>query len=247
MLVIHKYGGTSLKDSEGRECVYNNIIEDQKKGNDIILVCSAMGRKGEPYATKELISLVDEYEIKNLSDLDLLMSVGENLSIAQMSIILNSKGIKCKPMMGFQAGIITDNNFGSADIIDIDVNKIKSVMNDGYIPIIAGFQGITEAGDITTLGLEGSDTTAAYIAKYMNADEVYIYTDVDGVYTSDPNKDKNSKLIEKMSFDELINMSKHGAKVVHYKAPSILKETDIKLYVKNTFKNNIGTLVVKKV
>lgn len=243
MLVVHKYGGTSLKEEEGRQCVLNNLREELKKGNQVILVFSAMGRKGDKYATKELLSLIEDYPDANKRDLDLLMSSGENISIAYMSIFLNSNGIKCKPLMGFQAGIITDDNFGNADIINIDTNKISSVINEGYIPVIAGFQGITEFGEITTLGFEGSDTTAAYTGKYMNADEVVIYTDVDGVYTSDPKFNIDSKLINEMPYSELIEMSKNGAKVVHFKAPSILKDTNISLYVRNTFKNNIGTLI----
>jgi len=245
MLVIHKYGGTSLKEDEGRKCVLNNIKEEIKKGNQIVLVCSAMGRKGDKYATKELLSLVDKYQTKSLSDLDLLMSSGENISIAYMSIFLNANDIKCKPLMGFQAGIITNNNFGNADIINIDTTKIKELLNQNIIPIIAGFQGITEQGDITTLGFEGSDTTAAYLGKYMNADEVVIYTDVDGVYTSDPKFNEDSKLINKMTYKKLIKMSKEGAKVVHFKAPSILQDTNIKMYIRSTFKNNTGTLVEK--
>lgn len=243
-IVILKFGGTSVTSLEKREKIINIVKNTIKNGEQPIVVVSAIGRYPSNYATDTLISLVDnDFKNNNPLAMDLLMSCGETISSVIISATLEANGIKALPLTGIQAGIITDNNFGNASIIDYDDTLIKEVLKDGFVPVVTGFQGATKKGYITTLGRGGSDTTATILGANLNAKRVEIFTDVDGIMTNDPNIDPTATLIEDISYDNAYNMAINGAKVIHEKAIIYAKNKNIPIVVKNILKNNKGTTI----
>lgn len=243
-ILIQKFGGTSVSSFERRKLVAKKVLLAKDKGYNPVVVVSAMGRKGEPYSTDTLLSLLEEkFKENNPLCTDLLLSCGEVLSTVVMCNELTKHGIDCVPLTGGQAGIITDNKFSSANLIRVDTERLKTIISQGKVPVIAGFQGITEDGYITTLGRGGSDVSAAILGAALNALEILIYTDVDGIMTADPRIVLEASLIKEMSYSEVFQFADQGAKVIHPRAVEIAMKANIPLVIKNTMNNSLGTLI----
>ena len=237
--IVMKFGGSSVADNEKLKIVANKIIDLYNKQNNIVVVLSAQGK-----TTDKLINEAKELSTNIVNrELDALLSVGEQISIAKLSILLNNMGYKAISLTGWQAGIQTDNTNQNAIIENIDTSRIISELNKRTIVIIAGFQGINENMDITTLGRGGSDTTAVALAAALKAKNCYIFSDVDGVYTTDPNKLKNAKKIAGLSYDEMLEISSEGAKVLHNRCIEIGEKFKIPIITKSTFNNKPGTVI----
>lgn len=243
-IIIQKYGGTSVSTEEGRNIIIQNTKKALSEGKKVVLVVSAMGRMGAPYATDTLIHMYQQPNFElNTEDLDLLMSCGEAISATLISNSLRGHQIKSKALMGFQAGIITDSNHGKANVKEVKTDKIHHLLDQGYVVVVTGFQGISEQGNITTLGRGGSDTSAAILGEALNAEYVEIYTDVDGVMTADPRHVNDAKVLNKISYEEMHQMALDGAKVVDPKAVAIAKRSNRPLIIRNTFSDGYGTLI----
>lgn len=243
-IIVQKFGGTSVKSAENRKAVLGHIVKAKEKGYDVVVVVSAMGRMGDPYATDTLIQLLKEQGGKiNSKTQDLIMSCGEIISACVMASYLEAQGIEAEAMTGFQAGILTTQDFGNADIIKVDPEPILQKLREGKVVVVAGFQGITEKNDITTLGRGGSDTTAVVLGGYLKADFVEIYTDVPGIAVTDPRIVPDAPFISKISYEEVITMAENGAKVIHPRAVTAAKEFNLQVRVKSTFDESEGTLV----
>ncbi|MBU3189267.1 aspartate kinase [Clostridium bowmanii] len=243
-ILVQKFGGTSVSTEEKRKLVACKVINAKAEGYFPVVVVSAMGRKGEPYATDTLLSLVDD-KFKDLNPLaiDLLMSCGETISTVIMCNELNNSNIDAVPLTGGQAGIITDCNYNNAAIINVDTKKILSILQNGKIPVVAGFQGRDGNDYITTIGRGGSDVTAAILGAALNAVETQIYTDVDGIMTADPRIVSEATLIKKISYDEIFQFADQGAKVIHPRAVEISRKYNIPLVIKNTMNDCDGTVI----
>lgn len=203
-----------------------------------------MGRKGQPYATDTLLSLIsDKFKSANKLAQDLLMTCGEIISSVVMSNDLYSAGIDAVPLTGGQAGILTDNNFTDATCIEVKPKKILELVSQGRIPVVTGFQGMTENGYLTTLGRGGSDTTASILGVALKASAIEIYTDVDGIMTADPRVVENANLIDVISYNEVFQLADKGATVIHPKAVEVAMEGNIPILIKNTMSNSKGTLI----
>ena len=203
-----------------------------------------MGRKGESYATDTLLMLLDEkFKENNPLCTDLLLSCGEVISTVVMCNELTKHGIDCIPLTGGQAGIITDDKFSHANLIKVNTDRLTDIISQGKIPVIAGFQGTTEDGYITTLGRGGSDVSAAIIGAALNATLIEIYTDVDGIMTADPRIVLDASLIKEISYSEVFEFADQGAKVIHPRAVEIAMKSNIPLIIKNTMNNSLGTII----
>ena len=237
--IVMKFGGSSVADNERLKLVANKIINLYDKNNNIVVILSAQGK-----TTDKLIQEALELS-KNTKDreMDMLLSSGEQISIAKLSILLNEMGYKAISLTGWQAGIFTNNTNQNALIKDIDTTRILNELKERKIVIIAGFQGYNENLDITTLGRGGSDTSAIAIASALNAKECYIFSDVDGVYTADPNKVKDAKKLPALSYNEMIEISSEGAKVLHNRCAEIGEKFKIPIITKSTFNNKAGTII----
>lgn len=243
-IVVQKFGGTSVSTKARRLLVLEKIIEAIQNGYSPVVVVSAMGRKGEPYATDTLLSLINKnFRENNLQACDLLMSCGEIISTVVMSNELNKKSIDAVPLLGGQSGIITDDNFGSASVIKVDTTKLLDILSQGKVPVVAGFQGLSEDGYITTLGRGGSDVTACILGSALNCSKIEIYTDVDGIMTADPRIVKDASLIKEISYNEVFQFADQGAKVIHPRAVEIAAKSNIPLVVKNTLNQCSGTVI----
>ncbi len=243
-IVVQKFGGTSVSTDENRKLVAKKIINAKKNGFDVVVVVSAMGRKGAPYATDTLIDLIKGLgSSSSVRELDILMSCGEIISGVVLTTMLQNMGYEAKFLTGAQAGIITNEKFGGASISKVDAEKTKKYFKDGKIVIVAGFQGISKNGEITTLGRGGSDTTATALGVALNAEIVEIYTDVDGVKTADPKIVDDAKTLKNITYNEVCQLAYEGAKVVHPRAVEIARQYNIPLRVKCTFTDEPGTLV----
>lgn len=243
-LIVQKFGGTSVSNHERRKCVVNKVLNAQKEGYSPIVIVSAMGRKGEPYATDTLLSLVNEkFKSNNKLAADLLMCCGELISAVVVSSELNENGIEAVPFTGGQAGIITDDNYNNASVKSVNPECLMETVKSGKVPVIAGFQGKSEKGFFTTLGRGGSDVTASIVGCAVKAEKIEIYTDVDGIMTADPRIVSDASLIEKISYSELFEFAQQGAKVIHPRAVEIAMNGNVPLVVKNTLSNCKGTLI----
>jgi len=246
-LIVQKYGGTSVSTLESRTRIAQNAISAYNNGNSVVIVVSAMGRKGAPYATDTLIGLYrDVINEQNTRELDLLMSCGETISATIMAATIRSHGVDCAAVTGFQAGIVTDEIHGDANVIDVKSEKLYEHLNAGRIVVVTGFQGVTSNGDVTTLGRGGSDTTAAILGEALDADAIEIYTDVDGVMTADPRLVPEAKVIEQISYEECYQMAVDGAKVVDHKAVEVARRSGKVLKIKNTFSEAEGTTISRQ-
>ncbi|WP_163328437.1 aspartate kinase [Desulfurobacterium thermolithotrophum] len=238
-LVVQKFGGTSMGSIERIKHVAKRVLQEKEKGNDVVVVVSAMA--GE---TDRLINLVKEITPEpNERDMDFVVSTGEQVSAGLLSIVLNNMGYPAVSLTGWQAGIKTDNAFTKARILDIDVERIKKHLKEGKLVVITGFQGITEGGDITTLGRGGSDTSAVALAAALNADRCDIYTDVDGVYTADPRIVPQAKRIDVLSYEEMLELASLGAKVLQIRSVEFAMKYNVPLRVRSTFTEDEGTLI----
>jgi len=238
-IVVLKFGGTSV----GRIKFIKRMSSKIKKFIDEnifpVVIVSAMGD-----TTDKLLEMGEKISKKpDKRELDMLLSAGERISMALLAMALREKGVPAKSFTGSQAAIITDTRHGNAKIIDVKGDRIKSAIKSGEIPIIAGFQGVSFEKEITTLGRGGSDLTAVAIAKALGVNEVFIYTDVDGVYSCDPRFLKNPKRIKKISYEEMLEFSKFGAKVLHHRAVSLAGKENIKIKVLSSFNSKGGTEV----
>lgn len=245
-ILIQKFGGTSVSTHERRLLVVNKILKAREEGFSPVVVVSAMGRKGQPYATDTLLSLISDEFKKNSLGIDLLMSCGEIISTVVTSDELAKSGMQSVPLTGGQAGIITDDNYNNASVLRVEPEKLLGILRDGKTPVVAGFQGISENGYITTLGRGGSDTTASLIGVALKAEEIQIYTDVDGIMTADPRIVSDASLIEEIGYNEVFQFADQGAKVIHPGAVEIAAKGNIPLVIKNTLNNCKGTIISGK-
>ncbi|HBI91648.1 MAG: aspartate kinase [Terrisporobacter othiniensis] len=234
-ILVQKFGGTSVASVEKMNEVCNIIEQYKKKGNDLVIVVSAMGRKGEPYATDTLINLCTNVNKKSKKrELDLIMSCGEIISGTILSSMLEARGIPSVFLTGMQAGIITTKVYSNSKIKEINPTRIHRELDEGKVVVIAGFQGGTEDGEVTTLGRGGSDTSAVAIGKALGSETVQIYTDVDGIMTADPRIEPSAKILDYCDYEEVFQMAEKGAKVIHPRAVELAKNGDIVLEIKNT-------------
>lgn len=221
-ILVQKFGGTSVANPERRTQAAAKVAEAVGKGYSPVVVVSAIGRAGDPYATDTFLKMVSSiYSEVPKRELDLLMSCGEIISGAVMVSTLQSLGLEAVLLTGGQAGIITNNCFGDARIIRIEQEKILKHMEEGKVVVVTGFQGITEDGQITTLGRGGSDTTAAAIGVALNAEAIDIYTDVEGIMTADPRIVEDAKILDVVTYNEISHLAHQGAKVIHPRAVEI--------------------------
>ena len=243
MLVVQKFGGTSVGDLDRIQNVANIVKKYKENGDDVVVVVSAMA--GE---TNKLLEYANHFsKTPPQREVDLLVSSGERVTSALLSIALQSMGIPAIALTGRQAGIKTTSDHTKARIMDIDPEKMQKQLKDGKVVIVAGFQGINENGDVTTLGRGGSDLTAVAIAGALNADKCEIYTDVDGIYTTDPRIEPKAKKIDVISYDEMLELASLGAKVMQSRSVELAKKLNVDIEVKSSFKPEIkGTLITKE-
>lgn len=245
-IVVQKFGGSSVATLEARNFVVEKIINNKNKKDKITVVVSAIGRAGDPYATDTLIQFLKSNSIHiQPREMDILLSCGELISAVVLASMLEEKGYKAAALTGAQAGIITNQNYQNAEILDTKPNYILNLLEQDIIPVIAGFQGVTESGEITTLGRGGSDTSAAIIAAAISAKSIEIYTDVDGIMTADPRMCEQAHVIPQISYNEVFQMADSGAKVIHPRAVEIAMKANIPLIIKNTFSNEVGTSIIQ--
>ena len=238
-LIVKKFGGTSVADAERIEAVADNIESEILAGNNVTVVLSAMGD-----STDDLIKLAKEINPEpDLREYDALVSTGEQISVALLAMALLKRGIKGKSYTAYQLGIKTNSSHSRARILDVEVSKITSELNEGVVPVITGFQGMNESGDITTLGRGGSDTTGVALAAALDADECQIYTDVDGIFTTDPRVYDKARLLKEVSFEEMLELSSSGAKVLQLRAVEYASKFNLPIRVLSSFNEGEGTLV----
>lgn len=243
-IIVQKFGGTSVRDQYSREHAVKHIKKALAEGYKVVIVVSAMGRKGEPYATDTLLSLVGG-NVNKISrrENDLLLSCGEIISSVVFTNLLLQEGIKATALTGAQAGIKTNQDFTNARIIDMKCNRLLNEFGTFDAVVVAGFQGATENGDVTTLGRGGSDTSAAALGAALNADWIDIFTDVEGIMTADPRIAENARPLSIVTYTEVCNMAYQGAKVIHPRAVEIAMQAKVPIRIRSTYSDNPGTLV----
>ncbi len=240
-VIVQKYGGTSIGSVAKIKSVANKIIDEKNNGNDIVVVVSAMS--GE---TNRLLKLAKDIDLDATGrELDTLVSTGEQVTTSLLTLSLISKGHKAISLTGSQAGIFTDSSFNKARIESINNTVIDNYLKEGNIVVVAGFQGVNEKGDITTLGRGGSDTSAVAISVALDAKECQIFTDVDGVYTTDPRISKGAKKIDNITTEEMLELSSQGSKVLQPRAVEFAGKYDVGIRVLSTFEGGTGTLISK--
>ena len=242
MLIVQKYGGTSVGGLDRIENVANRVAKARDEGHDLVIVVSAMS--GE---TNKLIEYAEHFS-KNPAkkEMDMLLSSGERVTAALLSIALQAKGYDAVAMTGRQAGIVTDDTHTYARIESIDPKAMQNAIKEGKIIVVAGFQGINKNGSVTTLGRGGSDLSAVALAAALKADQCEIYSDVDGIYTTDPRIEPNAKKLDTISYDEMLELSSLGAKVLQNRSVELAKKLNVKLYAKSSFSDDKGTLITKE-
>ncbi|WP_026840157.1 aspartate kinase [Citrifermentans bremense] len=241
-LVVQKYGGTSMGSVERIRNVAKRVAKTYDAGNDMVVVVSAMS--GE---TNKLVALANEVcEFPDNREYDVLVAAGEQVSIALLAMCLKSMGYKAKSYLGFQVPILTDSAYAKARIEKIDDAKMRTDLKEGTILIVAGFQGVDQSGSVTTLGRGGSDTSAVALAAALKADVCEIFTDVDGVYTTDPNICKDAKKIERISYEEMLELASLGAKVLQIRSVEFASKYNVDVHVRSSFNENLGTMVTKE-
>lgn len=235
--IVVKFGGSSVADNDKLRIVANKVIKLYEECNNIVVVVSAQGK-----TTDKLIKEAEELSCKPIKrEMDALLSVGEQISAAKLSILLNELGYEAISLTGWQAGIHTNEEYQNAKIEYIDVECILQELRMNKIVVVTGFQGIDECNKITTLGRGGSDTTAVALAAELKARECYIYSDVDGIYTADPNKISDAKKLENISYEEMRALASEGAKVLHDRCVEIGEKYDVPIITGSTFNENPGT------
>ena len=235
MIVVQKFGGTSVANFEKMAEVCEIVKKTKETGNDVVIVVSAMGRKGDPYATDTLLGLLEQVTDRPTDrEKDMLMSCGEIISSTLMASMLTANGVDAVAFTGSQAGMMTNGVYSDAKIKDIDPSRIKAELENGNVVVVAGFQGGDDRGDINTLGRGGSDTSAVALGKALGCKYVEIYTDVDGIMTADPRVEPDAKVLDYIDYEEVFQMADKGAKVIHPRAVQIAKDGNITLAIKNT-------------
>lgn len=239
MLIVKKFGGTSVANAERIKNVANRIVESYKEGNQVVVVLSAQGD-----TTDELIEKAAEINPEaSKREMDMLLATGEQQSVALMAMAIHGLGYPAISLNASQAKIYSSSNYSNARIKDINTDRINAELEKKNIVIITGFQGINKYGDVTTLGRGGSDTSAVALAAKLNADLCEIYTDVDGVYTADPRIIKNAKKLDEISYDEMLELATLGAKVLHNRSVELAKKYNVNLVVRSSLTNAEGTVV----
>ncbi len=238
-IIVQKFGGTSVANKERLENVAKIIIDEYEKGNKVVAVVSAQSGVTDNLNFKA--SGISQNVSKR--ELDVLLSSGEQITISLLCMVLQNMGKKAISYTGWQLPIITNKNFSDASIEHIDTKKIIDRLEEGYIVVVAGFQGIDDEYNITTLGRGGSDTTAVVLSSFLNADKCEIYTDVDGVYTCDPNACNNAQKIDQISYDDMLDLINTGAKVLHNKCVEYAKKHNVVINVKSSLKKGSGSIV----
>jgi len=239
-IVVQKYGGTSVGDIEKMKLVAKRIAAEKDRGKRVVAVISAMGK-----TTDELVQMARQvHQNPPRREMDLLLSVGEQISIALLSMALNDMGYPSISLLGHQAGIQTDGQFANAHIESVNKSRILKHLNEEKIVLVAGFQGISQDGEITTLGRGGSDLTAVALAAILNADQCEIYTDVDGIFTTDPRQFKQARLLPFISYSEMLELASEGAQVMQTRAVEVARKYHVPLVIRNSFKQNSGTWII---
>ncbi len=239
-IVVQKYGGTSVGDVEKMKNVARRIASVRDEGKQVVAVVSAMGK-----TTDELVSLARQmHQNPPRREMDLLLSVGEQISIALLSMALHDLGYPAISLLGHQAGILTDGNFANAHIQRVERNRILKHLQDDKIVLVAGFQGASSEGEITTLGRGGSDLTAVALAAILNATRCEIFTDVDGIFTTDPRRTPKARLLPFISYSEMLELASEGAQVMQTRAVEVARKYHVPLVIRNSFKQNPGTWII---
>ena len=239
-LIVQKYGGSSVADAESIKRVAKRISEARKAGHDVVVVVSAMGD-----TTDELIDLARQITpIPPSREMDILLTAGERISMSLLAMAINNLGVKAKSFTGQQAGVITDAVHGKARIVDVVPGRIRETIEKGSVAIVAGFQGVTQStNDVTTLGRGGSDTTAVALAAGLGADVCEIYTDVDGVFTADPRIVPSARKIDRITYEEMLEMAASGAKILALRCVEYARRYEVPVHVRSSFSGAPGTLV----
>ena len=242
-IIVQKYGGSSVADAESIKRVAKRIVETKRAGNDVVVVVSAMGD-----TTDELIDLAEQVTpLPQPRELDMLLTAGERISMALLAMAVNNLGSEARSFTGSQAGVITDAVHGKARIIDVTPGRIREAIDEGAIAIVAGFQGVSqETKDITTLGRGGSDTTAVALAAALDADVCEIYTDVDGVFTTDPRVVPLARQLKSVTYEEMLELAASGAKVLHLRCVEYARRFDLPIHVRSSFSSKEGTWITKE-
>jgi aspartate kinase len=242
-LIVQKFGGSSVANVERIQNVAKRVASYKKKGNDLVVVVSALGD-----TTDDLIELANKINPEpSEREMDMLLSTGEQISVALLAMAIHKLGYEAISFTGTQVGIITDTNYSKARIIKINTDKIRQELKNKKVVIVAGFQGVTLNQDITTLGRGGSDLTAVALAKELSAHECEIYTDVEGIYTADPKVEPKAKKIKKITFDEMLEMASLGAQVMQARSIEVAKKFNVPIHVRSSFSNRPGTMIIKEV
>ncbi|WP_260284289.1 aspartate kinase [Peribacillus aracenensis] len=243
-IIVQKYGGTSVRDEESRLFAKGHIENAIKEGYKVVVVVSAMGRKGDPYATDTLLSLVNGMKASlSKREQDLLMSVGETISSVIFTNMLLEHGIDAVAYTGAQAGFLTNTDYSSAKIIEMKCDRLMKELEVKDVVVVAGFQGAAKNGDITTIGRGGSDTSAAALGAALQAERVDIFTDVEGIMTADPRIADQARPLSIVSYTEVCNMAYQGAKVIHPRAVEIAMQAKVPIRIRSTYSEGLGTLV----
>ena len=241
-LIVQKYGGSSVANAEKIKNVANRIVAYKKKGNDLVIVVSALGD-----TTDELIGLAQQVSSNpSEREMDMLLSTGEQISVALLAMAIHKLGYDAISLTGSQVGIITDKSHTKARIVNVNADKISRELKKGKIVIVAGFQGVTPEQDITTLGRGGSDLTAVALAKTLKADECEIYTDVEGIFTTDPRIEPKARKIDQITYDEMLEMASLGAQVMQARSIEVAKKFNVPIHVRSSFSLNPGTMIIKE-
>lgn len=240
-VIVQKFGGTSVADTEKIKRVAQNVIREKKNGNDVVVVVSAMG-----HTTDYLVKMAKDINPNPSGrEMDMLLSTGEGVSIALLAMAIEAAGYDAVSFNAMQIGIFTENVHSKARIVDIKTDKLKKNLADGKIIVVAGFQGVTENGEITTLGRGGSDTSAVALAAALNAERCDIYTDVEGVYTTDPRIVPNASRLDEISYEEMLELAHAGANVLHPRSVETAKQFNVPMRVRSSFNvENEGTLIL---
>lgn len=239
-LIVQKFGGSSVSDAAALKRVARRVARTRREGNDVVVVVSAMGD-----TTDDLLDLAAQVtEEPPAREMDILLTAGERISMALLAMAINAEGVGARSYTGQQAGVITDSKYGKASIVGVTPDRISRTLEHGHVAIVAGFQGVhLEAGDVTTLGRGGSDTTAVALAASLGADVCEIYTDVDGVYTADPRVVPAARRIPVLSTEETLELASHGAKILHLRAVEFARRYNVPLHVRSSFSELEGTWV----
>jgi len=239
-IIVQKFGGTSVADAEKIQAAARKAIRAQQRGHQVVMVVSAMGKN-----TDALLDLASQLNEKPPArELDMLLSTGEQVSVALVAMAIDALGCKAVSLTGGQIGVRTDNSYGKARIQSIKVDRMRKLLDDGNIVIAAGFQGVDEEMNITTLGRGGSDTTAVALAAVLGAEACEIYTDVDGVYTTDPRVLPEARRVDVISYDEMLELASLGASVMHNRSIEFAKKFGVPIHVRSSFSDAEGTMIV---